>query len=197
MKKSTSKAVKPVAPAKAVASLAPVAKKIAAGKPSAPSKVIAVEPKAPAIKVPVSKAKASKPLVTESKAKAIKPVVIAAAAPVAPAKAKVSAVKAPAVKVSAAPAVKAPAVETLPTTTLLAQVDVGFGNTLVVRGEGGGLSWEKGVAMENLDATQWKLVLPSTTTPVVFKFLINDEQWSLGDDYVAVPGSTSSLAPLF
>lgn len=97
------------------------------------------------------------------------------------------------------PAVKPPVAEAKPVvyTTLIAQVDVGFGNSLYVRGEGAGLSWDKGIAMENVSSDEWKLVINGGSAPVVFKFLINDERWSTGDDFVAVAGSTASLVPVF
>jgi len=105
-------------------------------------------------------------------------------------------VKATLPKPVAAPAVKAvPA--SVATTKIVAQIDVGFGNTLYVRGEGAGLSWEKGVPLDCIADDQWSLSLSETSRPVVFKFLINDLTWSLGEDYVAQPGSSVALTPTF
>jgi hypothetical protein len=96
----------------------------------------------------------------------------------------------------AAPAVKAaPSVAT--TTKIVAQLDIGFGNTLYVRGEGPGLSWEKGVPLDCVADDQWSLALAGARGPVVFKFLINDLTWSVGDDYVVQPGITALLSPAF
>jgi len=119
----------------------------------------------------------------------------------------------PAKKVSSKPAAKAPAAplwtkpvvapavkaapSSLATTKIVAQIDVGFGNTLYIRGEGPGLSWEKGVPLDCVADDQWTLSLSETSRPVVFKFLINDLTWSLGEDYVAQPGSSVTLAPTF
>jgi hypothetical protein len=95
----------------------------------------------------------------------------------------------------------APAVKAVPspvaTTKIVAQIDVGFGNALYVRGEGSGLSWEKGVPLDCVSDDQWSLSLAETSRPVVFKFLINDLTWSLGEDYVAQPGSSVVLTPAF
>ncbi len=100
----------------------------------------------------------------------------------------------------AKPAV-APAVKAVPAsvvaTKIVAQIDVGFGNTLYVRGEGSGLSWEKGVPLDCVTDDQWSLTLSETSRPVVFKFLINDLTWSLGEDYVVQPGSSVALTPEF
>jgi hypothetical protein len=105
-------------------------------------------------------------------------------------------VKATLPKPVAAPAVKAvPA--SVATTKIVAQIDVGFGNTLYVRGEGAGLSWEKGVPLDCIADDQWSLSLSETSRPVVFKFLINDLTWSLGEDYVVQPGSSVALTPTF
>jgi hypothetical protein len=93
-----------------------------------------------------------------------------------------------------------PAVEVKPTvvvTTISASVDVGFGNALYVRGEGPGLSWEKGLRMECVADDRWSLALGESSRPFVFKFLINDETWSIGDDYTVAPGSSITLTPAF
>jgi hypothetical protein len=107
----------------------------------------------------------------------------------------VPAIKAvPAAKI--APAIKAvPA--TLTYTKIIAKIDVGFGNTLYVRGEGSGLSWEKGVPLDCIADDEWSLSLAETSRPIVFKFLINDLTWSLGEDYAAQPGSSVVLTPTF
>jgi len=97
--------------------------------------------------------------------------------------------------------VTAPAVKAVPatvvTTKIVAQIDVGFGNTLYVRGEGSGLCWEKGVPLDCITDDQWSLALAETSRPVVFKFLINDLTWSRGEDYVVQPGSSVVLTPEF
>jgi len=100
----------------------------------------------------------------------------------------------PEVKKPAAPKKKAaPAA-----TTIIAKVDVGFGNNLYLRGEGAGeLSWEQGVLMENMGGAEWSWSTSSAQGEVKFKLLINDAQWSTGDDFVAKPGETCHLEPGF
>ncbi len=97
---------------------------------------------------------------------------------------------------SATPLVKEEAVTPLPT-TIVVQLNVGFGNTLYVRGEGPGLSWEKGVPLDCVADDKWSVSLAETSKPVVFKFLINDQTWCTGDDYVAQPGTTVTVSPVF
>ena len=82
-------------------------------------------------------------------------------------------------------------------TLISARIDVGFGNTLYLRGEGPGLSWDKGVVMECTGDAQWTLKLSESARPVVFKFLLNDTVWSTGEDYTAKPGASAVFAPVF
>jgi hypothetical protein len=114
--------------------------------------------------------------------------------------AKVTAGTAPSVSTDVA-AASAPLVKTSPvvpqTTVVVAQIDVGFGNTLYIRGEGPGLSWEKGVALDCVADDRWSHTVPETSKPIVFKFLINDQTWCKGDDFVAQPGSTVTVSPIF
>lgn len=138
-----------------------------------------------------------------------KSTVKAAKTPAAPAKkapAKTKIVKKPAAastkasaatpaKRPAAPAVKAAA--KLAPTVITALIDVGFGNTLYLRGSGPGLSWDVGVAMDCIADGQWSLSLPGTTKTITYKFLVNDLTWSIGPDYSIEPGSSVSLTPVF
>jgi hypothetical protein len=96
------------------------------------------------------------------------------------------------------PAVPAAKVEpTVVVTTITANVDVGFGNALYVRGEGPGLSWDKGLRMECISDDRWVLTMGESSRPFVFKFLINDETWNIGDDYTVAAGTGVVLTPAF
>jgi hypothetical protein len=111
--------------------------------------------------------------------------------------------KAPAKPKAKAPA-KAPAAPTVKTTppmpvltTITAEIDIGFGNTLWLRGDGPGLSWETGLIMDCVADDKWSVTLADAGAPVVFKFLVNDLSWSVGDDYVVKQGGSISLKPTF
>jgi hypothetical protein len=121
---------------------------------------------------------------------------LATPAPAPAKKAKISKTPvAPAPKPAPAPAVKAsPPVSV---TKIVAKIDVGFGNTLYIRGEGPGLSWEKGIPLDCVADDQWSLTLAETSRPVVFKFLVNDLTWCVGDDFVVQPGATAEILPVF
>lgn len=77
-----------------------------------------------------------------------------------------------------------------------ARINIGFGNALYIRGEGPGLSWNKGTLLDCVSADLWKISLKGGR-PVVFKFLINDEIWNTGDDLFAELGSDSVYTPSF
>jgi hypothetical protein len=82
-------------------------------------------------------------------------------------------------------------------TTITARVDVGFGNALFLRGEGAGLSWEKGLPMECVQSDLWRIVLAESARAYTFKFLINDNIWSAGPDFTAACGTSVTLTPEF
>lgn len=82
-------------------------------------------------------------------------------------------------------------------TTINARIDVGFGNALFLRGEGAGLSWEKGLPMECVQNDLWRIVLAESARAYTFKFLINDTTWSAGPDFTAACGTSVTLTPEF
>ncbi len=83
------------------------------------------------------------------------------------------------------------------TTTIIATIDIGWGNALYLRGEGAGLNWERGILMDNIgtDRWEWKTVAPHPG--ISFKFLINDQVWSSGENFFVVHGGTSLSSPEF
>jgi hypothetical protein len=101
----------------------------------------------------------------------------------------------------AAPARRAPrkriAVSKEPLTTIEARIDVGFGNTLFIRGEGCGLSWEKGKPLTCVDGLTWIWTGSQTDEAVVFKLLLNDTHWCRGENMRAMPGKSVQVTPEF
>jgi len=107
------------------------------------------------------------------------------------------AVKAPAKK-AAAPAKKKTAASAGSSVTYIsAQIDIGFGNHLTIRGDGPGLSWDEGLVMDCAGANLWTATISKATRPVSFKLLVNDLSWSTGADYVAAPGKSITIYPAF
>ena len=109
------------------------------------------------------------------------------------AKAAPKALKAPAKK--AAPAKKKTGEP--PVTFISASIDIGFGNHLFLRGDGPGLSWDRGIAMDCTGAGLWTASVKHAKSPVTFKVLVNDLSWSNGDDFVAAPGQSVTITPSF
>jgi hypothetical protein len=101
-------------------------------------------------------------------------------------------------KAAAAPVKKAsPARAEPPATFISVKVDIGFGNALYLRGEGPGLSWDRGLAMDCIGADMWATTIKGATAPVTFKILVNDLSWNAGNDYVVEPGQSVTVAPTF
>jgi hypothetical protein len=116
---------------------------------------------------------------------------------------KKTAVKKAPVAKKAAPAKKAAVAKKTsqptktPVTQIIARVDIGYGNELFIRGEGAGLSWDKGTALQCVGANEWAFSTKAAKTGVVFKFLINDSHWADGEDVTVPAGGTSITAPSF
>lgn len=83
------------------------------------------------------------------------------------------------------------------TTTIIAVLDVGFGNTLFIRGQGPGLSWDQGIPMTCVAPNEWQIALPESPRGYVFKVLVNDVNWSLGSDFFVESGGTVTITPEF
>lgn len=82
-------------------------------------------------------------------------------------------------------------------TVVAARADIGFGNQLFVRGTGPGLDWDTGTPMVNAGSDLWTIDLHGATSPICCKFLINDQKWSAGPDYMIDPGAQLEVTPLF
>lgn len=102
-----------------------------------------------------------------------------------------------AVKKSANPTTTPEASANTETLAIRALVDVGFGNHLYIRGEGGGLSWDAGQPMACLGAKEWQWTTSNAIRPILFKVLVNDQIWSVGNDYIASPGEITVVEPGF
>jgi hypothetical protein len=121
---------------------------------------------------------------------------VSKSSPAKPAAKAVPAKKAPAKK-SAAPAKKKSAAAEPPATFISAQIDIGFGNHLTLRGSGPGLSWDKGLVMDNVGHSLWTASIAKAVRPVIFKVLVNDLSWSTGADYTVEPGQSITVYPTF
>jgi hypothetical protein len=78
-----------------------------------------------------------------------------------------------------------------------AQIDVGLGNALFIRGEGAGLSWERGQRMTCVEPAKWIWLAKGAECRATFKLLLNDESWVQGDNMVGEPGKANEVTPRF
>ncbi len=83
-------------------------------------------------------------------------------------------------------------------TRLLATAYIGIGNRLFIRGDGPGLSWEKGVPLQFVSIGKWRWETNDASTPVRFKLYKNDEQecTTLGQQSLE-PGHLQELTAAF
>lgn len=81
-------------------------------------------------------------------------------------------------------------------TTIDVKIDVGFGNSLFLRGQGSGLTWDHGVPLICVDGKTWRWS-QKATDPIKFKLLLNDQVWSAGNDLTITPGERLEIAPQF
>lgn len=136
-----------------------------------------------------STAKAKAPAKTKAKATTTKTTK-------APAKPKAKATTAKTTK-APAKAKKPAAKKSAAITTIKAMVDVGWGNSLFIRGNGAGLEWETGKQMDWVDGS-WTWSSTSVNgSGLEFKFLINDEVWAEGENGLVASGETSVSTPSF
>jgi len=99
--------------------------------------------------------------------------------------------------VKAAPATGTPLATGEQVTLVEARIDVGVGNALFIRGEGEGLSWEKGKPLTCIAAAKWVWSPQQAKDRAVFKLLLNDQIWAQGEDAVVEPGCKAKVVPRF
>lgn len=81
--------------------------------------------------------------------------------------------------------------------TVIARVQMGIGSKPYIRGEGGGLSWEKGIAMEFLSVGNWRWRSGNTIMPIHFKIFKNDLVSQESDLLRLEPGERLEIYPSF
>lgn len=82
-------------------------------------------------------------------------------------------------------------------TTVRANIDVGFGNSLYIRGTGDGLSWDEGTPLECIDASTWAWSTTKAGSKIEFKLLLNDTVWAQGENITVTPGDSIQTSPAF
>ena len=82
-------------------------------------------------------------------------------------------------------------------TRLLATAYIGIGNRLFIRGEGPGLSWDKGVPMQFVSIGKWGWATQDAVGPVRCKLYKNDETAALSGEVMLEPGRHIEVTALF
>jgi hypothetical protein len=96
------------------------------------------------------------------------------------------------------PEVAEPAVSTDGSTRLMVTAYIGIGNRLFIRGDGPGLSWEKGVPLSFVSIGKWRWETAEATKPIKFKLYKNDEaECSALGELSVEPGAQQDLTAVF
>ena len=82
-------------------------------------------------------------------------------------------------------------------TRLLATAYIGIGNKLFIRGDGPGLSWDKGVPMQFVSIGKWGWATDDATAPIACKLYKNDETAALSGEIFLEPGKHVEITAIF
>ena len=82
-------------------------------------------------------------------------------------------------------------------TTVVANVMIGIGNKPFLRGEGPGLSWEEGVAMNFVEIGKWAWTPPRKKAGLTVQVYRNDKDPDKGGKLEVKPGQKLEITPEF
>lgn len=82
-------------------------------------------------------------------------------------------------------------------TRLLATAYIGIGNKLFIRGDGPGLSWDRGVPMQFVSIGKWGWATQDAAGPVRIKLYKNDEIPCMTGEVTLEPGRHTEVTALF
>lgn len=74
---------------------------------------------------------------------------------------------------------------------------IGIGNKLHIRGEGAGLSWSKGIALQFVSIGRWRWETDKATEPVTFKIYKNDRLEAPNGEITLLPGTELEISATF
>ncbi|HLP08732.1 MAG TPA: hypothetical protein VK178_11245 [Opitutaceae bacterium] len=83
------------------------------------------------------------------------------------------------------------------TTRLLVTAYIGIGNKVFIRGEGPGLSWDKGVPMEFVSIGKWSWETSDAIDPLKIQLFKNDDLAAQGEAITLPPGHHIEATPVF
>lgn len=82
-------------------------------------------------------------------------------------------------------------------TRVVVKYDIGFSNTMYIRGKGANLSWDKGIPLKNTKNDEWVWETDLNFSNAEFKVLINDKIYEAGYNHTLQSGSTLEYTPQF
>lgn len=82
-------------------------------------------------------------------------------------------------------------------TRVVIHCDVGFNNSIFLRGNGANLSWDKGIMLLNTRSDEWVWQTDQSFNSCEFKVLINDSQYELGDNHILTKENCLEYTPRF
>lgn len=83
------------------------------------------------------------------------------------------------------------------TAMVTANIQMGIGSKLFIRGEGGGLSWEKGISMAYESLGKWQWVSEPLKKPITYRIYKNDEVSEKMERRIIKPGQQEEIHPEF
>lgn len=91
---------------------------------------------------------------------------------------------------------RAPATSTN-STVISANLELGEGNAVFIRGAGAGLRWDVGQKLDCVGPKTWVWSVQASREIIEFQLLLNDEVWEKGEARVLEPGNSIELTPDF
>ena len=82
-------------------------------------------------------------------------------------------------------------------TSVVIHYDVGFNNSVFIRGSGAELSWDKGIMLMNTGPNEWIWETNKSFNSCEFKVLINDSQYEQGNNHILTCEKCLEYTPRF
>lgn len=82
-------------------------------------------------------------------------------------------------------------------TVVEAQVELRPSDSVYIRGQGSGLSWDAGQPMTCVERAKWVWCTRRAEPGTEFKVLVNDELWAVGENAKLCPGEVVTVQPQF
>lgn len=82
-------------------------------------------------------------------------------------------------------------------TRVIIHFDVGFNNSIFIRGSGANLNWNKGTMLLNTRPNEWVWETDQPLSSCEFKVLINDTEYEQGDNHILTSENCLEYTPRF